>query len=115
MSKESGLDKSYPADRTLSRILKAYPTSPENCERTYEQRGYSNEQLVEKNYKQKQKSIAADTRAFATLGATMNDSERRGYKRMGTSRMLEKRGVAEKPMDLKTKVFSALDGLFGSK
>ena len=104
-------DKKKPADRFFDQVRKFFPTSPENCERNYEDRNYTNEQLVEKNHKQKQKSISADTTALATLGLVgSNNAERRGYKRMATSNMLKKRGVAERELTTAEIIGSIGDG-----
>jgi hypothetical protein len=59
-----GLDTTKPADRFVKGALKFFPTSPENCEREYERRNYTDKQLVEKNHKQRQKQISVDTRAL---------------------------------------------------
>ena len=103
-------DKKKPADRFMSSVLKLFPTGPENLQRTYQDRNYTTPQLVEKNYKQKQKEISADTRALVTLGAGMTEAERRGYKRVATTNMLKERGVAERPLTTTEKLASIGDG-----
>ena len=118
MPRDGDYDLKLPADRFIDSTIKFFPTSPEALESRYEQRNYTQKQLVDKNFKQKQKSISSDATALATLGfGTMTKAERRGYKRQATSNMLSKQSVPERKLTWTERFASFGDGLniFSSK
>ena len=111
-------DRNLPAERFKDSLIKLGPTAPEVWESRYSERNYTQQQLVDKNFKQKQKSVSSDTTAMATLNLfTSNKAERRGYKHMATSNMLKKQGVPERKLSWTDRLACIGDGLniFSSK
>ncbi len=109
------------SEKLWNAIDKMTPLSPETNERYYQERNYTNDQLVTKHYRQKEKELEAQASLASNMfnpfarGPKEKALERRQNKRLATENMLKKQCVPTKNVTMPARLSSYGAGVPGLK